>query len=273
MIAMPGVTRETLIKAEQCTLIWSEPRADGGREVIKLYRRRPLADPVRRCFVRYRVEREFHLLAHLFSHAVPCPEPLRWRRERNRAHGRYELLATRELPGTLPLVDLMRASGPSPVPDLAPLFALARRIHECGVSHGAFYPTNILVSVPVTRSPRYFVIDMAHACRFPGSIVGTRPAEFDLFDMLCGIARRQTLDDCGRWLADYGLEAGVADRLLLELRSHRLERPWRHIRRAETDTRAVWRRITGWAKPAASRTSASTPRIPRNKRPQSAIPR
>ena len=245
MIAMPGVARERLIKAEQCTLIWSEPRADGGREVVKLYRQRPLADPVRRWFVPYRVEREFHLLAHLCSHAVPCPEPLWWRQGRNQTHGRYELLATREVPGTLPLVDLLRARGPLPVPDLAPLFVLARRMHECGVSHGAYYPTNILVSGPATRSARFFVIDMAHGCRFPGSIVGTRPAEFDLLDMLCGIARRQPLDDCTRWLADYGLEAGAVNRVLLELHSHHLERPWRHIRRTETDARVLLRRVAG----------------------------
>ena len=253
MTVLPGVTGERLIKAEQCTLIWSGPLADGGREVVKLYRRRPWADPVRRWFVPYRVEREYQLLAHLCSYAVPCPEPLWWRQGRNQAHGRHELLATREIPATLPLVDLLRARGLSPVVDLEPLFRLARRMHECGVSHGAFYPTNILASVPATGSPRFFVIDMAHGCRFPGSIVGTRPAQFDLLDMLCGIARRQPLDKCARWLAGYGLDGGAVKRLLLKLPDHRLERPWRHIRRAETDSRAVWRRITESARQAASR--------------------
>ncbi len=245
MTAVPGVARERLIKAEQYTLIWSEPRADGGREVVKLYRHRPLADPVRRWFVPYRVEREFQLLAHLCSHGVPCPEPLWWRHGRNQAHGRHELLATREVPDTLPLDHLLRARDRLPVSDLAPLFVLARRLHECGVSHGAFYPTNILVSGPATRTPRFFTIDMAHGCRFPGSIVGTRPAKFDLLDMLCGIARRQPLEDCTRWLTEYGLEPGAVNRVSRELLSHRLERPWRHIRRAETDASAFLRRVAG----------------------------
>jgi hypothetical protein len=245
MTAPHGLIEERLIKAEQCTLIWSGPLAGGGREVVKLYRRRPIADPVRRWFVPYRVEREFQLLAHLGRNAVACPEPIWWAQGRSHAHGRHELLATREISGTLPLIELLCARRPARIGDLAPLFLLARRMHECGISHGAFYPTNVLVSLPVTGAPRFFVIDMAHGCRFPESIVGTRPAEFDLLDMLCGIARRQPLDNCARWIAGYGLDTGGVDRLLGKLRDHRLERPWRHFRRAETDTRAYWRRVKG----------------------------
>ena len=233
---------ERLIKAEQCTLIWSEPLRGGGREVVKMYRRRPLADPIRRWFVAYRVEREFHLLQHLFEGGVPCPEP-QWRSHgRSPQHGRYEQLATREIAGTMPLVDWLRSQGPSARPDLAPLFRIARRMHESGVAHGAFYPTNILAAPQ--RSPvQYFVIDMAHGCRFPQGIVGSLPAAYDLLDMLRGISRRYPIDDCEQWVSGYGLNAADRQHLLARLPDHRLERPWRHIRRAGTDARAVWQRL------------------------------
>jgi len=254
--AWPG---ERLIKAEQCTLIWSEPLRGGGREVVKMYRRRPLADPIRRWFVPYRVEREFHLLELLFEGGVPCPEPLWWSHGRSPQHGRHEHLATREIAGTIPLVHWLRGQGPGARPDLSPVFRIARRMHECGISHGAFYPTNILAAP--RRSPvGFFVIDMAHGCRFPQSIVGTLPAAYDLLDMLRGISRRHPIDDCERWISGYGLSAADRQRLLARLPDHRLERPWRHIRRAGTDARAVWQRfLRPDATAAASRASAGAP--------------
>ncbi len=241
MTAARSLIDERLIKAEQCTLIWSEPLPDGGREVIKMYRRRPLADPLRRWFVPYRVEREFGLLAHLTDHDVPCPAPLRWSHGRSHSHGRYELLATREIAGSITLVHWLRQQDSQP--DLAPLFRLARRMHECGISHGAFYPANILVTTGAQGAPSFHVIDLAHGCRFPRSVVGTRPARFDLLDLLRAIARKRPLGDCTPWLAAYGQDPAEIRRLLVRFPGHRLERPWRHIRRAETDARAVWQRL------------------------------
>lgn len=259
MNAVDTWTDERLIKAEQCTLIWSEPLRGGGREVVKMYRRRPLADPVRRWFVPYRVEREFHLLGHMFESGVPCPEPLWWSHGRNAQHGRHEQLATREIADTIPLVQWLRALGPAVRPDLAPLFRIARRMHECGVAHGAFYPTNILVA-PQRSALEFFVIDMAHGCRFPKSIVGRIPAAYDILDMLRGISRRHPIDDCERWISGYGLEDADRRRLLARLPDYRLERPWRHIRRASTDARAAWQRLLRpGVSVAASRAPAGAP--------------
>ncbi len=237
-----------LIKAEPKTLIWSEPLASGGRAVVKMYRRKSFYDPARRWLVPYRVEREFELLTHLHRHAVPCAEPLWWSHGRNRANGRHELLATREIEGAVPLAELL--SGTATRPDLAALFRLARRMHECGISHGAFYPTNVLALMPPGAPPACYLIDMAHGCRFTGSIVGTRPAVFDLLDMLRAIERRRLLDGCATWIAGYGLGADQIELLMRKLHGHRLERPWRHLHRIETDARAAWDRIT---RPAASR--------------------
>lgn len=259
MNAAQAWTGEQLFKAEQCTLIWSEPLPGGGREVVKMYRRRPVADPIRRWFVPYRVQREFGLLEHLSQAGVPCPEPLWWSHGSSPQHGRHEELATREIGGTIPLVDWLRSAGPSMRPDLAPLFRIARRMHECGVAHGAFYPTNILAA-PQRAPVDFFVIDLAHGCRFPRSIVGTRPAAYDLLDMLRGISRRYPIDECERWVAGYDMSDADRQRLLTRLHDHRLERPWRHLRRAETDVRAVWQRLPGHRISAgASRSSAATP--------------
>lgn len=241
MTASRSLLDERLIKAEQCTLIWSAPLPGGGREVVKMYRRRPLADPLRRWFVPYRVQREFDLLAHLASHGVACPEPLWWSHGRSRTHGRYELLATREIADAMPLADLLRQRDAEP--DLAPLFAMARRMHECGISHGAFYPANILVTSAARTALSFHVIDLAHGSHFSRSIVGSRPARFDVFDMLRGIERKRPLGDCTAWLAAYGLGLAEVQRLLTRFPNHRLERPWRHIRRAETDARAAWQRL------------------------------
>ena len=241
-----------LIKAEPTTMIWSEPLDGGGRAVVKMYRHRSLCDPLRRLAVPYRVEREYGLLARLREHAISCPEPLWWSHGRNRAHGLHEILATREIAGTVPLALLLR-TGAKP-PDLAPLFLLARRMHECGISHGAFYPANILVETPARHPPTYHLIDLAHGCRFTSDIVGTRPAIFDLLDMLRTIERLRPLQDCRQWIAGYGLDADATRDLQQRLAQHRVERPWRHLHRAETDLRSAWTKIS---RPAASRASAA----------------
>ena len=233
---MQPLADQTLIKAEAKTLIWSEPLQGGGRAVVKMYRRRGPFEPLRRLWVPYRVEREYLLLKRLHENGIPCPEPIRWSKGKDRRHGRYEILVTREIPATEPLADLMKRA-PSAVPDLAPLFRIARRMHDAGVAHGAFYATNILVSVPPGDPPHYHLIDMAHGCRFRHGIAGTRPAIFDVLDMLRAIERRMPIDDCARWLAGYGTGEDGTRQFLKMLESHRLERPWRHIRRAETDAR------------------------------------
>ena len=254
---------QKLIKAEPDTLIWAEPLPDGGREVVKLYRRRGALDPVRRAFVPYRVERECRLLERLFDAGVPCPQPLRWSHGNNARHGRYELLATREIPRATPLKSCLR--GAQPTSDLAPLFGLARRMHACGVAHGAFYPANILVSTSPAGEDALHIIDLAHGCRFSRSIVGTRPADYDLLDMLRAIERVAPIADCPRWLEGYGTGEEHIRKLLWMLETHFIERPWRHLRRAETDTRSAWDRVT---RTAASRAREEAPQSPRHSQPR-----
>ncbi len=135
------VADQKLIKAEPGTLIWTEPLPEGGRAFVKMYRRRPLLDPVRRWFTPFRVEREYDLLTHLYRNGVPCPEPLSWSHGTSRpAMGGTRLLVTREIPGTAPLTESAARHGRDD--RLGSHAALRRSRGACtkrGVSHGAFY--------------------------------------------------------------------------------------------------------------------------------------
>lgn len=235
--AVYGLADQVLVKAEPRTLIWSEPLPAGGRKVVKMYRRRNPLDPLRRWFAHFRAEREFSLLSYLHARGVDCPEPLGWSHGADPRHGRHDILETREIPSVMPLRDMLRRNRTSTL-ELAPLFENARRMHECGVAHGAFYAPNILVSAKETAPPRFYLMDFAHGRRFRQSIVGTPPANYDLLDMMRSIQRASLIDDLERWLAAYGLGAADARRLLMHLPYHRLDRPWRHLRRMETDVRS-----------------------------------
>ncbi len=237
--AVYGLADQVLVKAEPRTLIWSEPLPTGGRKMVKMYRRRHPLDPMRRWFAHYRAEREFSLLSHLHARGVDCPEPLRWSHGADPRHGRHDILETREIPSVMPLRDMLRQNRVRPL-ELAQLFEIARRMHECGVAHGAFYATNVLVSVKETAPLRFYLVDFAHGRRFRRSIVGSPPADYDLLDMMRSIQRATVNDGHERWLAAYGLATEDARRLLMRLPYHRLDRPWRHWRRMETDARSLF---------------------------------
>lgn len=228
--------RQHLYKAESGTLIWSEPQPGGGNVVVKLYRRRALLDPLRRSIVAYRAEREYRLLQRLRARGVACPEPLAWSCGRSRVHGRFERLDTREIEGAVPLTDL---SGATAYPELSPLFALVRRMHAAGIAHGALYARNVLVTLPTGSEPQYHLIDFAHGRAFGRDIAGSRPADYDLLDLLLSLKRQGPVDAAGAWLAAYNLPPDAARSVLERLAHHRSERPWRHFRRIETDARAL----------------------------------
>ena len=236
--AGPG---QILIKAEHGTLVWSEPLPDGGCAVMKLYRRRPFYDPLRRWFIPYRAEREFNLLSYLVRHGVPCSEPLSWSHGKRDPHGRFELLVTREVAGATALDQLLQR--PGTVTDLGPLLRLVRRMHDAGVSHGGMAPRNILVTAPDSPMPGFHIIDMSYSHVFPQGIAGTRMATFDLLDLTYRMQRFFPTEHCRVWLADYGLDEPEIDRLLGALERYRPVRPWSHLRRGETDLRAAIARL------------------------------
>ena len=248
---------QTLIKAEFGTLVWSEPLSDGARAIMKLYRRRPFYDPLRRCFVQYRAEREFKVLSHLVRHGIPCSEPLSWSHGRRDPHGLYELLVTREVAGATALDKLLQR--PGAVTDLSPLLRLVRRMHDAGVSHGGMAPRNILVSFTEARAPAFHVIDMAYSRIFPRGIAGTRMATFDLLDLMYRIGPHFPAERCRAWLADYGLDEPAVQRLMNGLGRYRPRRPWSHLRRGETDLHAAIARLRA---PRSPRHGGSRPAGP-----------
>ncbi|MBX3702645.1 MAG: hypothetical protein KF822_02595 [Steroidobacteraceae bacterium] len=249
------LARQRLYKAETGTLVWSEPLPSGGNAVVKLYRRRPLLDPIRRRFIPYRVEREYGLLRRLYEHGVACPEALAWSHGRSRVHGRFERLDTREVEGAVPLTDL--PGGPASL-ELAPLFAQVRRMHAAGVAHGALYARNVLVARTPGPGPQFFLIDLAHGRAFTRDIAGSHPGDYDLLDLLLSLKRQGAIDAAVEWLAAYGLTPDAARSLLKRLERHRNERPWRHFRRIETDSRALLAALGS----GASRASAATLTVP-----------
>ena len=236
--AGPG---QVLIKAEYRTLVWSQALEDGGRAIVKLYRRRPFYDPLRRCFVEYRAEREFKVLSHLARNGVPCSEPLSWSHGRDAAHGLHEILVTREIAGSTSLDRLLRE--PRMAIDLAPLLQLVRRMHDSGVSHGGLAPRNILVTYPAHGRPVFHLIDMAYGHVFPRGIAGTRMAIFDLLDLMFQLRRHFPPQHCSLWVAAYGLDDPAVQELMARVVRYRPRRPWSHLRRGETDLRAVMARL------------------------------
>jgi len=236
--AGPG---QNLIKAEYGTLVWSEPLEDGGRAIIKLYRRRPFYDPLRRWFLPYRAEREFKALTHLVRHGIPCSEPLSWSHGRRDPHGLYELLVTREVAGATSLDKLLKR--PGAVTDLASLLRLVRHMHDSGLSHGGLAPRNILVSFPAAGAPAFHIIDMSYSCIFPRGIAGTRMATFDLLDLIYRIDSHFPAERCRAWLADYGLDESAVQKLMRGLEHYRPRGHWAHLRRGETDLRSALARL------------------------------
>ncbi len=231
-----------LIKAEPGTLIWSRPLPDGGNAIVKLYRRRAFFEPLRRTFLPWRAEREYLLLSRLREHGVACPEPLAWSHGSSREHGRFECLESREIAGAAPLKQLLALQQP---PDLRALFALVRRMHAVGVAHGALFTRNILVTSTAGPEPGYYLIDLAHGRAFDRDIADTRPADFDLLELMASIARERPLDRAMDWLAAYGMDAGRSHVLLGRLTGRWGGRLRRKLRRIEIDARVILASLFG----------------------------
>ncbi len=206
------------IKSEPKCLIWSGRLSDGTAAVLKMYRRRGLADTVRGKVFRTRAEREYAALKRLERHGVPCSRPLFWRRGYCRTHGFFETLATREIPRATPLdAHLTAEAAAAGVIDFRPLFEAVGRMHRHGVYHGALSPKNILI-VSSDRAPRLFLIDLARSRLFSESIRGRRIARYDLIQLVVKLERHLGTGACRAGLRAYGLDREAADALYAEAR-------------------------------------------------------
>ena len=202
-----------------------------------MYRRRNFLDPVRHWF------RALPRRARVPAPQAParmrhsCTEPISWTHGRDRRHGRHEILVTREIPSVVPLKDYLRGN-PAQAPDLTALFA--PRAPHARVRRRARR---------VLRGERPALRPGAGARRIPRDRLRARlpvfarnrrdrPAEYDVLDMLRSIETR----DADHWTVRAGWKATDSapqarrdcSRILRGIAS---SGPWRHIRRAETDTR------------------------------------
>jgi serine/threonine-protein kinase RIO1 len=217
LAAPPGAR---VITEEPRTRVWVQDVPEGGRAVVKVYRHRKKADVLLRPPLTYRVQREFNALARLQACGVPCSEPLLWAYGKSPEHGRYETLATREVPDAIDLRELI-LSGADPARDidLRPLFQVVRKMHAAGVFHGALCARNVLFA-----DGGYHIIDMPRSLVFRSSIEGSLAAMTDMLSLchfICyasgGTPERVPVDAYG-W--DERQRAGFLDRCSRYRRSH-----------------------------------------------------
>ncbi|MEX2526700.1 MAG: lipopolysaccharide kinase InaA family protein [Gemmatimonadota bacterium] len=199
-------SESAFLKHEKGTWVWREPSPgdDVPPRVVKLYRHRGLTTTLRSRVTRFRVEREAHRLEHLCRHEIPCTVPLGWGWGHSSHHGHHEFLVMEELPRVVQLKSYLATTLPPP-DELAPLFRLARRMHESGVCSQTFYDYNVLVDREAPPETRYFLSDFPRSFVFPWSIVGSRMAVLDLLDLAADMAE-QGVDAEPLVMSAYGLD-------------------------------------------------------------------
>jgi hypothetical protein len=239
-----------VVTAEPGTLIWRGAMPDGTRAVFKMYRRRSLTTVWRSRFSRFRVEREYDALTFLQRLGIRCSEPLLWTFGRSPAHGRYEILATREIAAAVPLSELLENATDLDAMDLSSLYQTIRTIHGKGLQHGALIPRNILVTRAHGGVWMFHMIDMPRAIVFPADIQGTRMASMDLMD-LTGPVRARFGDGAARTLlGHYGLsEQGIAA-LFEDLKRYHPNRHTRTRLRGEFKLRAMFAWLAAGRRPS-----------------------
>ena len=232
-----------LIKEEPGTLIWRETVPGQPSAIVKMYRNRGPDLGLRGGRLPYRVQREYNTLVRLARAGLLCTPPLFWARGKDALQGRFEILATAELPAVTPLRELA-ASDPDAVRqlDLRGLFAAARTMHRAGVRHGAFSPKNILVGGRGATS-RFYLVDLSRAVLFPGDLAGTRMAWFDLADLTVKLLAVVGADTCSDLLLHYGLAPRDAEALLADMPRYKATRHTRNRLRFEFALRSLWAEI------------------------------
>ena len=215
-----------LINAERKGLIWSQLLDTGEMAVLKMYRHRGAVDWWREKQFRFRVQREFDSLTRLDRAGIPCSAPLFWTHDVSDSYGRYEILATREIPDATPLPDYLRSLG-SNLSDatLLPVFSMIAEMHEEGLHHGALYPRNILVTD--VDKVEFHIIDVPKAIVFPRSITGTRMADIDLLNLCHELAAVCNLPVSVALLLHYGMDEQPARRFAERVKTYR---PTKHTR-------------------------------------------
>ncbi len=206
----PQIDPDQIIKAEAKCLIWSAQLEDGTPGIVKMYYRRGVANFIRGKLITFRAQREFRILGHLHREGVPCSPPLFWTHGYCKGYGFYEILCTRQIPNTISLKALP-ASKSTLIQDIdwENLFQTVCNMHRCGVYHGALSTKNILIDAKGNAHTKFYIIDLARAWLFAGSILGKKIAWHDLLKLVRSIESHSGTGYCRPYLAQYGLGKGV----------------------------------------------------------------
>ena len=174
---------EAIVKRERSVIVWVATSPDGNPVVIKLYRHRGLVNTIRGWAVKYRTEREYDRLCHLYDWNIPCTQPISWTRGYSPEHAFYEVLTT-GLASAVTSLSMRLKQGDSF--DLQGLFTTVHRMHECGFLHQALYARNIIVNDAETKA-EFIICDVPRSRIFPRNLVGTRLALLDLKDLVASL--------------------------------------------------------------------------------------
>jgi tRNA A-37 threonylcarbamoyl transferase component Bud32 len=225
-----------VIKEERKCVVWRERLPDGTAAVLKLYRHRPPRLSERLGLYTGRAEREFRALSHLHEHGVACSEPLFHATGNDPAHGRYELLATREVPGAVDLRAWFAADAQRSMPDLAALYGLVAEAHRAGLQHGALLDRNVLWD-----GRRFWLIDLPRHQIFAGSILGRRLGHFDVLTLTNSLVPKVPEATLVQALSAYGHLPAAPTEIVRRLRAHPLR---------DSQLNALHMLFTLWALPA-----------------------
>lgn len=235
-----------LIKEEDKTLVWRLKLAAGESGVVKMYRRRGPLDWCWERALQFRVQREYEALCALEIAGVPCSVPLFWGYGSAVEHGRFEILVTREIPDAANLKAWLTA-GPKSLSadDLLPLFDIIRRMHRCGMYHGALSPKNILVTQSQEKGHAFYLIDLARAIQFPKDISQTSMARADLLSVMRRLVQMRGNAGCKEMLLQYGWPKSELDTFMARLKQHPSSRRLRNRLTLEFTIRYWIARVLG----------------------------
>ncbi len=235
-----GETACRIIKSEPATLVWRDRRAaDDAAVVCKMYRRIRPMKRLRERLSRSPVEREFTVLARLHRAGIPCSEPLLWRTRYTAGDDLGDILVMREILDAETLEQVAgRGKGALDALDLTALFRLVRRMHACGVYHGALALRNVLHRQTAREEDTFFLIDTRRSLAFPCDIAEHRMGRRDLLWLCMYIGRYAGTTRLPEWLRAYGLAPAACEEFMRTLHAQRSSRGRRNLVNTEFSLRA-----------------------------------
>ncbi len=228
------------IKDDRGTVVFPWPTEGEHRCIVKIYGHMGIFNWLRKQVVGYRARREFRTLARLRSAGVDCCEPLFWGTGRSPAHGIFEAVATRELPGVVTLAERAPSlAATERTKMLGQLFEQLAGMHRAGVYHGAPYLTNVLLDSASESPDRLWMVDLEKSVCFSRDIRGSRMASYDLVSLVSSTFAIVGGGYARAALVRYGLGEAAIGRVFSDVETIRSSKFQRYRRRAEFLARGV----------------------------------